>query len=600
MIKRQQMIRLTLVLILVSTACADGSSFANALQRGNAGAQPAGGSTVEVRRVWSGKHSHGPVSSDGRFVGSTLDGGDLGVIDLAAGTARLIRAANFPQSQYGWAGPFSPDSKRMAYTWSVGDTAFQVGIADLDGRNDHVAVSGTSTFPTVLVNDWSPDGSALLVTRVDRSGNRSLWLASLRDGSTRQIKSFDWRAPTNARFSGDGRTIAYSFATADTNTNLDLYLIDLATGRLEQLTSTSDVSEVLTGIHGNRVYYSTVSNGLGQVWSVTADNAPRGEKPVLVRGDIWALSTAQLVNNKLYYGTSSAEERVYTMSFDFEAAKARTQPEIIGRVLSGYVAGLQWSPDGAHLAYAAQVNSSGQGVRSITIQSVGGGEPRRIALGPIGYPDRLVWNSDGLLFWTSEPGGRKRAYGLDLQSGKLRIIDTQPVENGPKGFAERGRGNDEYFVRDGKEVDPIIVRDMVTRAERVMYRGAAVSPVRVSPAGTELAFAERSGTPAISRLLVMPVTGAEPRVVWTSADPLSVPSWTASGKLIFTTARSDSTSIWLIDPRTSNRRLLFTFSEMRHCCALHPKDGRLAFTARKPGGPAFEMWVLDDLPSVRK
>lgn len=57
--------------------------------------------------------------------------------------------------------------------------------------------------------DWSPDGKQLVAvfTRQDRTNQ--IVIVSVADGSTRVVKSFDWRS-LGAAFSPDGRYIVYT------------------------------------------------------------------------------------------------------------------------------------------------------------------------------------------------------------------------------------------------------------------------------------------------------------------------------------------------------------------------------------------------------
>jgi Tol biopolymer transport system component len=122
---------------------------------------------------------------------------DTWIMDLATGV--LNRLTLDSQSSYSVAGPWSPDSQRVAV-----NRAFRGGV------NELTVASGKSKRlvpDSLFANDWSPDGNSLLCT--DDSSHRLSLLPLAGDSTPRTVLDTPYRKQ-DFRFAPGGQWVAYS------------------------------------------------------------------------------------------------------------------------------------------------------------------------------------------------------------------------------------------------------------------------------------------------------------------------------------------------------------------------------------------------------
>lgn len=129
---------------------------------------------------------------------------------------------------------WSPDGRKLAYAkYHFGKNQSMVNdikVYDLDSEKTvWLTKSARATYP-----DWSPDGNQIVyVTHENSVANLLLMKA---DGTEKQqITQYDYDTQIiNPHFSPDGNSIV--FAMADQQANLDLHILDLASGDVRRLT----------------------------------------------------------------------------------------------------------------------------------------------------------------------------------------------------------------------------------------------------------------------------------------------------------------------------------------------------------------------------
>jgi dipeptidyl aminopeptidase/acylaminoacyl peptidase len=118
---------------------------------------------------------------------------------------------------------WSPDGKRIAYYYSEGS-----------GGASGIWTVGESNPPTLLLSrpdvgpiscDWSPAGDAIAFTEQD-----NLWLLTVQTGATRLLTTL----ASDPSWSPDGHSIVF---TSTRSGNYDLWVLDLATSAVRQLTA---------------------------------------------------------------------------------------------------------------------------------------------------------------------------------------------------------------------------------------------------------------------------------------------------------------------------------------------------------------------------
>jgi eukaryotic-like serine/threonine-protein kinase len=152
------------------------------------------------------------LSPDGTRIAARIDL-DIWVIDVASGNRERVTFDASIRSAAVW----SPDGKRIAYTWSAGGP-LEIHVSTLPVEEPSRPVVKQS-FPNALLrpSHWSPDGKAILYEEEDTIGNATkVMLVRLEDGSTTIVNEGSVRFP-NPRFSPDGRWISYANSDGEGN-----------------------------------------------------------------------------------------------------------------------------------------------------------------------------------------------------------------------------------------------------------------------------------------------------------------------------------------------------------------------------------------------
>lgn len=140
------------------------------------------------------------MSPDGRFLaagGSVADAPGLWRVDLRSRQATRLESD-------GIAPLWAPDGSRIAFAARGGLDVYVRGTAGAPA----IAPIASGPSPRIL-NDWSPDGTALVYAQLDPETHLDLWRLSLADRTVGPLL----RTPDNeaqARISPDGRWIAYA------------------------------------------------------------------------------------------------------------------------------------------------------------------------------------------------------------------------------------------------------------------------------------------------------------------------------------------------------------------------------------------------------
>jgi hypothetical protein len=160
---------------------------------------------------------HTGQSSDGR---SALEAADLGASDLHVMTIVDDGAKNFHVQP-------SPDGSQVAFD-SDRDGERGVYIANRDGTSvRRVSGSGYAAVPS-----WAPDGTRLAFVRAepDRPRVWNLWLLGLATGDMQRLTSYRFGQTWTASWFSDGRRLAYTHEDR-------LIVRDLATGATREYAS---------------------------------------------------------------------------------------------------------------------------------------------------------------------------------------------------------------------------------------------------------------------------------------------------------------------------------------------------------------------------
>lgn len=215
-----------------------------ALQAGGANA---GRTEMKLRRVWTtGSVDFGRISPDGRFLSFTdweSDDESLTIHDFATGENRRLtgKGTTAASSRSSGGSVLSPDSKQIAYNCYTQDGFEDLRIIGIDGSEPRLLYSNREQVRRIEPAAWSPDGRYILAGFQKKDETWGITLVAVSDGSVRPLKPVDRYAAQRARFSPDGRYIAY-------DARGDIFLLETGTGRELPWFSTPRTTTCSTGL----------------------------------------------------------------------------------------------------------------------------------------------------------------------------------------------------------------------------------------------------------------------------------------------------------------------------------------------------------------
>lgn len=496
---------------------------------------------VEARRVWSGDVSSyvAAPSPDGRYV-TDVDWatGNLAVIDLESGEKRAVtdKVSWDDSDSYAEHSVFSPDGKRIAYTWFEQDVdGYQVRTISPEGEDVRVIFPANPSVAYPTVEDWSPDGRRVLLTVFRKDRTSDIGFVDLESGRYVKLETHDWRAPAFAAFSPGGEFVAYDFPAGEGFRQRDIFALSVD-GSVKRTLVRGPGHDRLLGWRpdGGAILFHRQTERSRDFWSLPVrDGLPAGEAE-LVKRDVWRVTPYGFSRDAYYYGVGTESRRVHTVRVDLDAGRVLGRPEAVGDPSDGGSNYGTWSPDGSKLAYLQDV--AGFRHDFLVVESAEGETLREIPVF-LTQARRLRWTERGFIVYGTDAEGREGVYRMDPVTGELESqVTVTPGE-------ARGLGMYE-IARDGRTLyyDPVaadgthslVVWDLLT-GERRTLRDDIRRAYGVSPDGSQMLFSH--GDPGDIRIAVIPTDGSGPaRTVYrfekgqrTWGNQVAVP-WTPDGR----------------------------------------------------------------------
>ncbi len=571
---------------------------------------------ITTRRLWAGGYRDfyaSSISPDGRYL-SMIDWStvDLAVRDLRTGVLHRLthieRSEDKPYEDVG-VSVFSRDGRRIVVGWQYAPD-LQLRALDLETDRDGVPHAGE---PRVLFHnpeywpyypfDWSPDGSVVLA-KVYTSGNANQLALISTDGGAdyRALESFDWREPTMAEFSPDGRYVAYDFPPDPDSADRDVFVVSLDGAHEARIVGGPGIDRLLGWQPDGSILFHSDRGGTPSVWRVPVSEGRAAAPPELVRADMWGVEPLGFAGDRFYYGVDANPERLYTAAVDLEAGRLTSEPMAVEDPARIRIRGWDWSPDGQYLAYSGSTPSSLGS--TIGLRAIDGGEVRSIHI-DLARTNRLRWDPDGesIVLFTRDSKARRGFYRIDLESGTYETI--LHTEWSPRGnFAISPDGRTLYYTRYGPSLGSdrlaLVGRDLASGEEREIARPSleGFGPVALSPEGTRLAVLYPGPTPGQVVLGTVPVTGGAFAGLRTLVAAENVPriEWMPDGHSILYSSYEPQgdgeVRTWLAPVDGSEARPLELAAGQRFIVRVHPDGRRIAFMAGESRG---EVWVMEGL-----
>ncbi len=476
------------------------------------GASEQGDTSLVLRRIWKGGQYVFELvapSPDGRYLsGVDWTTGNLSVLDLKAepepgwwalgGQGRPVTSAgSWMTGSAEWAesSVFSPDGLRLAYTWwSDHAGGYGVRVIGLDGSNPRVLLEHSAANRSVSVEDWSRDGTQLLIALLGEDDLWRLMLVSVDDGQTRVLKTLGERAPLVAAISPDGRFVAYDLPSEREPREHDIYALAVAETQETELVGSNGDDRLMgwTPAGRNILFYSDRELTRG-IWRLPVVNSEPAGEPELLQADIWQLVPLGFSRDKFFYAVITEAFQVHAATLDIETGRVLTPATPITDPSEGESRSAAWSPDGEQLAYLWRHH--GDATWQLAVRSLGGGDTQLMPF-PFVRPQRIDWVPDTrsvMVFGMHH--GQQGLFRLDLRSGEVAPLFTGAEVPEQLYFQASFSpdGNMVYFPREvdsGQNHWRIVVRDLSSGREREIATVEAVGVLTaVSPDGRMLALA---------------------------------------------------------------------------------------------------------------
>lgn len=608
-------------------------------------ATPAAGSPgspdIELRRLWSGSDFNffaSQPSPDGRWVTEIdWDTGDLAVRDLTTG--RLHRVTDkgpwAESGDYAEVARFSPDGRRIAYSWFEDQTAtYEIRLLDFTvddegvphGSEPRVVHAGAGQY-AFWIYGWTA-GDDLLVGLYRPDNSTALGFLSLSDGDVRVLKSFDW-SDARAALSPDGGFVAYDHSAGPDPLERDIHLLS-ADGSIDiPLVEGPGADRVLGWIpgDGSLLFYSD-GPGNPSMWRLPMRNGTPSGDAELVREDVRNVEPLGFAGETFYFGVQVGVPRHHTATIDFEGRRLiDTHPMFDAPYGSGWMLNaIEWSPDGERVAQEVRVSSE----RTLILQRRADGEiihqwPLELRL----LSSMLRWAPDGNSLFISGQDARGRAgfFEIDLDSGDVELLRHHGPESG-RAFSISPDGEQLYFTRVAEEAGvadrwlvEIVARELETGVERVIHRvpdqgrnlGASHwSPLVFAPEGVSFAYPEIDPDEGTG-IQLLPLDGGPPRLLHHIAHPgrlVEIVGWEPDGShllALVTGASRDAetpsegeSQAWSVADVELVRiareggavERIGEIEDYVHGARLHPDGRTLVYRAGRPRG---EIWALEGL-----
>jgi Tol biopolymer transport system component len=558
------------------------------------GGPSAAGGLVTRRVLTDASGVDGVLTADGRHI-RDIDWktGDVVQFEVASGQrSRITNRGPWSEGEK-WYGDevFSRDGKQIAYKSATKDGVPQLRIRNLDGSGLRTLYSEKESY--VRLFDWSPDAGSILAILERKPNNWAdeLTLISTADGSVRVLSSIAsaWYTLKRARFSPDGRFVAFSLVGEGSPPNGDVFLMT-ADGRNEVVVAGHPAEDELLGWtpDGRSLVFLSDRSGTWDIWTVHITGGKQQGEPELLKKDFgWGGVDSEVLgfapDGSFYYKTRTYLGRLYNAEVDLETGKVLVPPAPVTTRYTAPPNFLTWSPDGRNLAYLSRA----VGKHILTIRSAATGEERFLSPG-LGFVNQISWAPDG-----------RSIIGIGVTETGNRIIriDTETSEI----TKLKDGGSFPYLCPDGKTLvfakgGIIKKRNLDTGEESEVVK--AEGQYDLSPDGREVVFQVKGAVKAVS------LNGGEPRELF--RDLLAPPNrfyelnWTMDGRYIIALAYPPlaSSEIWRVPAQGGTPLKLDLSVPKLVSSSLHPDNRRFAFSVLEEF--KRELWVLENfLPTLK-
>lgn len=562
---------------------------------------------LTMQKVFTGINRDflGTPSPDGRYL-STVDRAtaDLAIMEIPSGKLQRLthKGTRQKSAEYALLSIWSPDGKRVAYSWMNDEGFLDLRIIGLDESEPLVLYRNKDHF-MIQPADWSPDGKQILVGIGEKQRVTQMATISVPEGAVQIIEKGRVQP---GFFLPDSRTIIYSLISeASRSGERDIAMIPAGGGEPVLLVEhpAHDIP-LAWDARGRRFLFLSNRTGNMDLWALEMkDKQPQG-KPYLLKKDMGRIVPLGFTDNgELYYVQYTGMNDVYTAALDPKTGSLSTSAERATKLFIGANRSPIFSPDGEFLAYISE-RSYGSGrfpTPVICIQSLASSETREL-IPELEYMHYIRWFAGGKKFITHgfDKKGRTGLFSIDTQTGESDLLlECQQEEYIPELDVfpdgqrivykrwEQGKGGEAHVMS-------IRIRDIQSGKEEEIYRrenAFQTHYVALSSDGKWIAFDDRV---PLRTLKVIQSAGGEPAELWRMESGESIVSlaWRPGSQELFFVKPADPNQLWRVSLEDKvPQRIDLSMRGMREF-QFHPDGKRIAFYA---GYLEAEVWVMENL-----
>ena len=308
-------------------------------------------------QIWSPAQDTYGVSPNGRYLNFiNWNKISLDIKDLQTGKTKSLTSTGtwklpvqFPDNSI-----WSPDSKKLAYTWFVGKDT-ELHIINVDGSSDRIIAkgpNGTAPWPV----DWTSDGNYILASiseEIQGDKFHRIVLVSVNDGSQKPMKTLS-ECGCYMDISPDNKFILYTLPQKENTKNNDIYILSMD-GKIDKkiVSNAANDASPVWARDGNEILFVSDRYGSNDLWKLKVeDGKPIGHAEI-VKVDLGSRYRLFHVTNdkSVFYGSDNSRFDVYNVSLKDGKIEDSEQSLKISKLNTKRNINPTWSPDGRYATY---------------------------------------------------------------------------------------------------------------------------------------------------------------------------------------------------------------------------------------------------------
>ncbi|MCI0331367.1 MAG: S9 family peptidase [candidate division Zixibacteria bacterium] len=262
---------------------------------------------------------YGSWSPDGQWIlfGKAAGGSERAQLYLSNPTGeKVIQLTDNPKVIHDF-GEWSPDGKKIAFASNERNEAyFDIYVMDLASREKKMVFQRDGNFS---VAEWSPDGKTLIIEEAITNTNFNLYALDLATGKTTLLTPHQGDAIyTNVNFTPDSKTL---YLSSDQDKDFEnLAKIDLTTGKVGFLENEKrEIAAMILSDNGRYMAYTANVDGYGELFVKDMQTGKMMNLPKMPKGVVGGISFTK-TGDKLAFTFTSSSRNNNVWLFD-QAAK---------------------------------------------------------------------------------------------------------------------------------------------------------------------------------------------------------------------------------------------------------------------------------------